>query len=228
VRRSLLFSSAVHAALIAVIVFPGFQRTRPHMAKVINVSLVGEEKQKPRVEPKAVKPPQPPPTPEKKTEEPKMAYKAKTKTRQTDKEVKPAPEPKQPPVSRKESPPPQQTAKSGGPAKVEAPAGATSNVRVDDEDFRFAYYLEVIKERVSFNWSPPPLSRGDNVLCTVYFRIRRDGRISEIKVEQASGLDLFDKSALRAVNQSGPLPPLPAGFDGRWLGVHFEFQQTSE
>jgi TonB family protein len=98
---------------------------------------------------------------------------------------------------------------------------------VDDEDFRFAYYLEIIRERVSFNWSPPPVSGKGDMICTVYFRVKRDGRLSNVRIEEASGFDLFDKAALRAVNQSGPLPPLPAGFDGSWLGVHFEFQQTS-
>jgi TonB family protein len=141
--------------------------------------------------------------------------------------VKPAPKPKHSTTATQDNPPPAPV-QSNETGKTEAPPGASSNVRVDDENFRFAYYLEVIKERVSFNWSPPPVSRGDNVLCTVYFRVMRDGRVSQVRIEQDSGFDLFDKSAVRAVDRSGPLPPLPAGFDGRWLGVHFEFQQTSE
>ena len=52
-------------------------------------------------------------------------------------------------------------------------------------------------------------------------------RLSGVKVEEESSYDLFDRSAVRAVNVSSPLPPLPAGFSGRWLGVHFEFEQTS-
>jgi colicin import membrane protein len=229
VTRSFAVSSIVHGAFLILVISPGFQSRRRQIVEVINVRLVGEEKkQEPKAEVKEVKPPEPEPQPEKKTEKSEMAYETKTKKRETKKEVKPPPEkPKETQAPKTKAPDPEpakQEPKAQGP---QPSAGATSNVRVDDEDFRFAYYLEIIKERVSFNWSPPPVSGGRNVMCTVYFKIMRDGRISSVKVEQVSGFDLFDKSAVRAVNLSGPLPPLPAGFDGRWLGVHFEFQQTS-
>jgi len=228
VRRSFAVSSVVHVAFLILVVSPGFQRTPHRIVEVINVRLVGEQKQEPKTEIKTVKPPEPEPQPEKKTEKSEMAYQTKTKKRETKKEVKPVQEkPKQTEAPKPKTPDPEpvkQEPKSRGPQPA---SGSTSNVRVDDEDFQFAYYLEIIKERVSFNWSPPPVSGGQNVMCAVYFKIMRDGRISSVKVEQASGFDLFDKSAVRAVSLSGPLPPLPAGFDGRWLGVHFEFQQTS-
>lgn len=228
-RRSFAVSSVVHVAFLILVISPGFHGKRSRIVEVINVRLIGEEKkQQPKIEVKETKPPAPEPRPEKKTEKSEMAYEAKTKKRETKKDVEPvqekpkkqeAPKPQPPEVKPAEDP--------STTSEAKAPTGSTSNVRVDDEDFRFAYYLEIIKERVSFNWSPPPVSGGRNVVCTVYFKIMRDGRISSVRVEQASGFDLFDKSALRAVNLSGPLPPLPAGFDGRWLGVHFEFQQTS-
>jgi protein TonB len=226
VKRSVVVSSVVHATFLVLVISPGFQSRRNHIVEVINVSLVGEQKQA-KPEAKIVKPPEPAPQPVKKTEEPKMAYKAKTKTRETKEEVKPVQDkPKQQAPTKTEAPP--QAAKQTTEAdRALAAAGAASNVRVDEEDFKFAYYLEIIREKVSFNWSPPPLSGGRNVMCTVYFKVMRDGRVSDVKVEQPSSFDLFDKSALRAVNLSGPLPPLPAGFAGRWLGVHFEFQQTS-
>ena len=228
-RRSFTVSSIAHIAFLILVISPGFHSRHTRIVEVINVSLVAEEKKpEPKTVVKEAKPPEPEPQPEKKTEKSEMAYKADTKKRETKKEVKP------PPEKPKETPAPKPKARDQGSAgkepKTQEPqpaAGATSNVRVDDEDFRFAYYLEIVKERVSFNWSPPPVSGGRNVMCTVYFKIMRDGRISSVRVEQVSGFDLFDRSAMRAVNLSEPLPPLPAGFDGRWLGVHFEFQQTS-
>ena len=227
-RRSFAVSSAVHVAFLILVISPGVHRTRHQSVDIINVRLVGEEKkQEPVAEVKNVKPPEPQPQPEKKPEEPKMAYKAKTKARETKKEVKPVQEEPKQREPAKTEPASRQTKEAPEAQKPDPPAGSTSSVRVDDEDFRFAYYLEIIKERVSFNWSPPPVSGGRNVMCTVYFKIMRDGKVSGVKIEQPSGFDLFDKSALRAVNLSGPLPPLPAGFEGRWLGVHFEFQQTS-
>jgi TonB family protein len=225
VRRSFLVSSAVHLVFLVMVISPGFDGARRHLVEVMNVRLVGEQRRS-QPKPEEVKPPEPQPQPEKKTEKSKMAYKTTTKTRETNKEVKPVEQKPKPAEPEKEKPPPPVT-KGPESDQPESPAASTSSVRVDDEDFRFAYYLEIIKERVSFNWSPPPVSGRDNLICTVYFRVLRDGRISRVKVEQASGFSLFDKSALRAVERSGPLPPLPAGFEGGWLGVHFEFQQTS-
>jgi TonB family protein len=233
VRRSFAVSSIVHVAFLILVLSPGLSGRRQHLVEVLNVRLVGEEKKpEPKTEVQTAKPPErepePVPQPEKKTEKSDMAYQTKTKKRETKEEVKPAPEkPKQTQAPKPKSPDPE-TAKQASAGQGPQPGPApTSNVRVDAEDFRFAYYLEIIKERVSFNWSPPPVSGEPNVMCTVYFKIMRDGSISSVKVEQVSGFDLFDKAAVRAVNLSGPLPPLPAGFDGRWLGVHFEFQQTS-
>jgi TonB family protein len=223
VRRSFAISSIIHAAFLLAIIVPGYHPPRRLSTQIINVSLVKEEEsKKPEAAVKKVETPKPKPQPEKKPEKPKMAYKAKTKTKTTDKETKPEPRRTEKPPETK--PQPRETK----PAEPKARSGSTSNIRVDEEDFRFAYYLEIIKERVSFNWSPPPVSgAGEEVMCTVYFRIMKDGTVKAVKMEKGSGFDLFDRSALRAVNLSGPLPPLPAGFGGRWLGVHFEFQQTS-
>jgi TonB family protein len=200
---------------------PGFQRTQIPVAQVINVKLVGEEKPEVKQAPK-VEAPAPKAEPEEEIEKPKMTYKPKTKTRKTEEpkaETRPKEEAKKPEEKKPESKP----QVSGA-----APAGATSSVRVDDANFKFAYYLEIVRETISYNWSPPPVSASEEgVITTVYFRIARDGRVSQVKVEQKSSYDLFDRSAVRAVNVSSPLPPLPAGFSGRWLGVHFEFEQTS-
>ena len=41
---------------------------------------------------------------------------------------------------------------------------------------------------------------------------------------EASGYEFFDRSALRAILISDPLPPLPVGYTGSDLGVHFGFE----
>jgi UDP-2,3-diacylglucosamine pyrophosphatase LpxH len=40
--------------------------------------------------------------------------------------------------------------------------------------------------------------------------------------------ECFDRSALRAVTISDPLPPLPDGFGGSELGVHFGFDWETQ
>ena len=61
---------------------------------------------------------------------------------------------------------------------------------------------------------------------TVYFRIARNGRVSDVKVAQESGNFLFDQAAHRAVEASAPFPPLPEEYDGDYLGVYFVFDTS--
>ena len=65
---------------------------------------------------------------------------------------------------------------------------------------------------------------GNAVHCMVYFRIDRLGRVSDVRLEESSGVPFFDQSAVRAVSVASPLPPLPDAFTGATLGVHFGFQ----
>ncbi len=152
---------------------------------------------------------------EQKSAQNQMKYKAKQRKAQ----AKPKPKATVKPKAEKAR---QTQARSSTRAARKA---STSGVRVD-EDFRFGYYLEIIKEKISETWTPPPV-RTASSLTTIYFRINRNGKISDVKIEQSSGSDIFDRSALRAVSEAAPLPPLPAGFKGRWLGVHFEFEHRS-
>lgn len=215
--RSFVVSSIAHIAFITLIVAPGFQRIHYPGSEVISVKLVAQEKPKPKAQVKAAPPKEEKPVPKEDTAKSKMAYKSQTKKRTTKSEKKTTPK-------KKVAPKPKSTEESSDAGK----SGSKSNVRVDDKDFRFAYYLEIVKERISGNWSPPPVTgSADGVMSTVYFRISRDGRVSHVKVETSSRSELFDRSATRAVDLSDPLPPLPSGFKGGWLGVHFEFEQKS-
>ena len=95
-----------------------------------------------------------------------------------------------------------------------------------DGDFRFAYYLASIRNKIGSRWVPPPGldARGRAVRATVYFRIGRDGSVSVARIESTSGIAFFDQTAMRALLAATPLPPLPAGYDDEWLGVHFGFE----
>jgi TonB family protein len=58
----------------------------------------------------------------------------------------------------------------------------------------------------------------------IYFEIDREGQIrGDPKVKQSSGDELYDQSALRAVVDSIPFPPLPREFPGQYLKVNFGF-----
>jgi len=219
-RSSLLTSLIAHAVFLGAVVLQALWTEGTVTTEVMNVKLIAEEKRRAEVKaaPKApepakkAEPVKKTPEPVKKTE-PKMTYKPKKKktTRKTEKTTT-APK----------------KADKRPAKKSPGPAGASS-VRVDSPDFRFAYYLEIIRERAGSNWDPPPISGpGGATSCVIYFRISRSGAVADAKIEKRSGHDLFDKAALRAVKLCDPLPPLPAGFKSKSLGVHFEFEQIAE
>ena len=93
-------------------------------------------------------------------------------------------------------------------------------------DFEFTYYLMLVRNRVAQNWAPPAglVALGRGCRRVVYFQITRDGVVQSCASRPASGLEYFDRSVTRAVMLSDPLPPLPLGFTGPALGVHFGFR----
>ena len=95
-----------------------------------------------------------------------------------------------------------------------------------DGDFRFAFYLAAIRNKIGAHWVPPPGldATGRRIRATVYFRIHKDGQISVAQVETGSGYSFFDQTTMRALLAATPLPPLPAGFTDNYLGVHFGFE----
>ena len=136
--------------------------------------------------------------------------------------------------------PPRKPARPAAPAREEAAppssgpslpyarvgsAGLSGGLAVDARDFEFTYYLMLIRNKVAQNWAPPAgLESGRQVRAVVYFRVGRNGGVSAIRLESGSGVEFFDRASLRAVTLSDPLPPLPLGFPGSDLGIHFGFE----
>ena len=102
------------------------------------------------------------------------------------------------------------------------PVSTGSVVGLDVSDFPFTYYLRQIQQKVSERWRAPT-SGGTSQRSVVLFEILRDGRIKDPIVEQTSGDSLFDQSALRAIMEASPFPPLPQDFKASSLRVHFGF-----
>jgi TonB family protein len=94
--------------------------------------------------------------------------------------------------------------------------------------FPFSYYVLVIRDKVSSNWytSLGAISLSGTIRAVVYFKILRNGEITDLKIEESSGIKSFDLSAVRAIYSSAPFPPLPSGFEGDYLGVHFIFEHS--
>jgi TonB family protein len=110
---------------------------------------------------------------------------------------------------------------SGAPPPLSKPE--RSNVGIEG-DFPFTYYLRQLHAKVSERWRRPPLVATEQTSAVIYFEIDREGQIrGDPKVKQSSGNELYDQSALRAVVDSVPFPPLPREYDRSTLRVHFRF-----
>lgn len=89
-----------------------------------------------------------------------------------------------------------------------------------DGNFPYTWYLQQVQNRIAGNWFRPTGVQG-RVL--VYFRIRPDGTLEGIRRDTPSPSAAFNDSAEQAVRRSSPMPPLPQGFEGKFLGVWFWF-----
>ncbi len=116
-------------------------------------------------------------------------------------------------------------------ARVEAPPAfdevpdrpvAEPVVAVDVRNFKYDYYLRLIQSKVERQWRQPV--SGKERRAVVGFTISRKGRVEGVMIEESSGDDYFDQTALRAVRFSDPFPPLPQGYLGPSLQVHYRFQ----
>lgn len=89
---------------------------------------------------------------------------------------------------------------------------------LDNPDFTYAYYLDRLLSLIDAQWQRP--SMGSGVKAVIFFRIGRDGAMTDLQVEQSSGYNSFDLAALRAVQNAAPFPPLPRAYKHADLGVH--------
>ncbi len=107
-------------------------------------------------------------------------------------------------------------------ARLIAGDSMVSGPVVDMPSFKYDYYLGLIKNKVDNRWSQP-VAHKKTRKALVEFTINRKGDVSNAKVADSSGDSYFDQTALRAVTLSAPFPPLPRGFKGDSLRVHYRF-----
>ena len=90
---------------------------------------------------------------------------------------------------------------------------------------RYGWYVASVRNRISGNWLlstiSPSILRAPRLYMT--FTIRRDGTITDVEITQSSGLPEVDRSALRAVLASNPLPNLPPDYAGNRVKVNLYF-----
>ena len=90
---------------------------------------------------------------------------------------------------------------------------------------RFGAYADVVIKRVTEKWQTSGLVNSHTApMVIVTFDISRDGSVRNPQLAQRSGNSTLDYSALRAVMDAGPFPPLPAEYSRSEANVELRFQ----
>jgi protein TonB len=212
-RGSILGSATVHLAGLILLFAVKYSAPLIIPGDVVQVSLTDM----PTIRPAAP----PSPTPREEPEAPEIEPVEETGVKIAP--PKPIAKPKEPEPATKVEPSP---ANPQVPYARVGSAGLSGAVSVDQADFAFTYYLLLVRNKIAQAWSPPSglVTGGQPVRAVIYFKIARDGSVTGVAVESSSAREYFDRSAVRAVVISNPLPPLPEGFSGSDLGVHFGFE----
>jgi len=207
-KSNILFSFALHIIIFAALfLYRSEPRKFEGYPRVIPVELV-------QIEPVSFKAPE---VEKLKPKQQKVKPKPKKLEGVTVEKKKVEEEPEEQPPKQKETPEKSNVGKS---------TVGSEKVRLDVKEFPFSYYLSLLQARIQANWEPPfSSSRTLFKKAIVYFKIQRNGKLTNLSLESKSGDPRFDQAALRAVTLASPLPPLPFDFPEPSLGVHFEFAQ---
>ena len=119
-------------------------------------------------------------------------------------------------------PPPAASRQPSAPEGPQVPVGGSGITGLEGGDFPYTLYLEGMQRKIGTNWFRPTVGAGTEVI--IYYRIQRDGKITDARIHQPSSNPTFDRAALSAVRSSSPLNPLPFAYAGTYLGVHLTFR----
>lgn len=89
----------------------------------------------------------------------------------------------------------------------------------------YPWYVEAVRRRISSNWLQATIAPTVQWAprAVIDFEILRDGTIVNIQLMKSSGYSSVDASAVRAVQSSSPLNPLPGAYKGSHVNVEFWF-----
>jgi protein TonB len=90
---------------------------------------------------------------------------------------------------------------------------------------RYGWYVRVVQQKVQQSWLTYDVDRRITEAPRVYltFDVVRDGRPTNVQVEQSSGIPSLDQSAIRAIQRIDTFGPLPSDYSGNKVSVEFWF-----
>jgi len=96
---------------------------------------------------------------------------------------------------------------------------------------RFGYYVGIINRKMASNWLQqevePHTPRGSRVY--IFFTVRRDGSLTDIRMDRTSGSASLDRSCLHAAQRVDTFGPLPGEWNKPTISASYycEFSGTS-
>ncbi|MCI0605655.1 TonB C-terminal domain-containing protein [bacterium] len=92
--------------------------------------------------------------------------------------------------------------------------------------FPYQWYLDIVFTKIELAWRKPYLGENNQqqYITVVYFIIKRNGQVREVKVQETSGLVTVDRSCESAILGAVPFPPLPTQFTEPELPLRVTFQ----
>ena len=99
--------------------------------------------------------------------------------------------------------------------------GAGPNTTLGTE---FGGYADQIRQIIASKWHTGDVSAQSAPVVIADFDLMRDGSIRNLRLLQSSGISSLDFSVQRAIQDSSPLPPIPAGFARSYASVEFWFE----
>jgi periplasmic protein TonB len=221
-------SVLLHGGLTAFAIYAATHASTPRPATMVSIQFASiappaatvrpkkTAAAKPRIEEPKPRIEEPKPVPEKPAEKPPKVEKNTVPLSPFGRSTKKGSE--TPPTAKPAEAP---AAPAAGTTTAEVPIGGSGVTGLEGGDFPYSLYIQGMHRKIGSNWIRPQTS---GAAAIVYFRIQRDGTISEAKVETSSGNGTFDRAALSAVRSSSPLNPLPFAYSGTYLGVHLTFR----
>jgi outer membrane biosynthesis protein TonB len=209
---AVFFSFFIHAAIVAAALFIySVASPRVSVPPFYNVKLVGLPAD---IAPTPVRQTAtlPPPTPrEERKAEPKKTIKTTLKVASTTAKKSAMPE-----ISNQKQKPKTEVIKPSEPAEAQSQKSAAKTEGVSlpttQEEFKYLWYLNSVKDKIGQNWRPPPDAK--DAMARVIFSINRSGWVLGVDIDRdhSNGSTIFIQAAIRAIQSSNPFPPLPEEF----------------
>jgi TonB family protein len=113
-------------------------------------------------------------------------------------------------------------------ASQAASEDSQETISLDTDDKRYVSYAQAIKERIAGQWKYPQEARKKKLegRLVALFSLNREGALTRLDITKASGHDVLDREAERAIQSAAPFPPFPSTVTVSRLNINVSFDYT--